>query len=162
MTRKLFGTDGMRGVANLEPMTGATVMRLGMAIAARLRQPGRHTRIAIGKDTRLSGYMFESALAAGIAPHRRGDERDAGRRQRAGQPHIGAHRDDAGGERRLEHVARQPGVLADRDPRVAAGLAQPRGDRHAEPHHGGAGHRLEVRDAANAVGAEQGTTVGHR
>jgi phosphoglucosamine mutase len=62
----LFGTDGMRGVANLEPMTGATVMRLGMAIAARLRQPGRHTRIAIGKDTRLSGYMFESALAAGI------------------------------------------------------------------------------------------------
>ncbi len=66
MTRTLFGTDGMRGVANLEPMTGVTVQRLGMAIAARLRQPGRHTRIAIGKDTRLSGYMFESALAAGI------------------------------------------------------------------------------------------------
>ncbi|HEY3804687.1 MAG TPA: phosphoglucosamine mutase [Kofleriaceae bacterium] len=66
MTRTLFGTDGMRGVANLEPMTGSTVQRLGMAIAARLRQPGRHTRIAIGKDTRLSGYMFESALAAGI------------------------------------------------------------------------------------------------
>jgi phosphoglucosamine mutase len=66
VTRKLFGTDGMRGVANTEPMTGATVTRLGMAIAARLRQPGRHTRIAIGKDTRLSGYMFESALAAGI------------------------------------------------------------------------------------------------
>ena len=66
MTRTLFGTDGMRGVANLEPMTGGTVQRLGMAIAARLRQPGRHTRIAIGKDTRLSGYMFESALAAGI------------------------------------------------------------------------------------------------
>ena len=66
MTRTLFGTDGMRGVANIEPMTGETVMRLGMAIASRLRQPGRHTRIAIGKDTRLSGYMFESALAAGI------------------------------------------------------------------------------------------------
>jgi phosphoglucosamine mutase len=64
--RTLFGTDGMRGVANVAPMTGETVMRLGMAIAARLRQPGRHTRIAIGKDTRLSGYMFESALAAGI------------------------------------------------------------------------------------------------
>src|SRR3954454_10392465 len=64
--RSLFGTDGMRGVANLEPMTPHTVMRLGMAIAARLRQPGRHTRIVIGKDTRLSGYMFESALAAGI------------------------------------------------------------------------------------------------
>jgi phosphoglucosamine mutase len=65
-TRSLFGTDGMRGVANLEPMTSATVMRLGMAVAARLRQPGRHTRIVIGKDTRLSGYMFESALASGI------------------------------------------------------------------------------------------------
>src|SRR5215813_2725631 len=64
--RLLFGTDGVRGVANLEPMTSGTVMRLGMAIAARLRQPGRHTRIAIGKDTRLSGYMFESALAAGV------------------------------------------------------------------------------------------------
>jgi len=64
--RTLFGTDGMRGVANLEPMTSATVMRLGMAIARRLRQAGRHTRIAIGKDTRLSGYMFESALASGI------------------------------------------------------------------------------------------------
>jgi phosphoglucosamine mutase len=64
--RKLFGTDGVRGVANLEPMTSETVMRLGMAVAARLEQPGRHTRIVIGKDTRLSGYMFESALAAGI------------------------------------------------------------------------------------------------
>ena len=64
--RRLFGTDGVRGVANLEPMTGPTVMRLGMAVAARLKQPGRHTRIVIGKDTRLSGYMFESALASGI------------------------------------------------------------------------------------------------
>ena len=64
--RRLFGTDGVRGVANLEPMTGDTVMRLGMAVAARLRQPGRHTRIVIGKDTRLSGYMFETALASGI------------------------------------------------------------------------------------------------
>ena len=64
--RKYFGTDGMRGVANTAPMTSETVTRLGMAIAARLRAPGRHTRIAIGKDTRLSGYMFESALASGI------------------------------------------------------------------------------------------------
>ena len=47
-------------------MIGATVMKLGMAVAARLRQQGRHTRIVIGKDTRLSGYMFESALASGI------------------------------------------------------------------------------------------------
>ncbi|HET6614036.1 MAG TPA: phosphoglucosamine mutase [Kofleriaceae bacterium] len=64
--RKLFGTDGIRGVANLEPMTTETVTRLGMAVAARLLQSGRHTRIVIGKDTRLSGYMFETAMAAGI------------------------------------------------------------------------------------------------
>jgi phosphoglucosamine mutase len=64
--RRLFGTDGVRGVANLEPMTGDVVMRLGMAVAARLRQGNRHTRIVIGKDTRLSGYMFETALASGI------------------------------------------------------------------------------------------------
>jgi phosphoglucosamine mutase len=66
MTRKLFGTDGVRGVANTEPMTAETVMKLGMAVAARLRQPGRHTRIVIGKDTRLSGYLFETAMASGI------------------------------------------------------------------------------------------------
>jgi phosphoglucosamine mutase len=66
MRRKLFGTDGVRGVANVEPMTCETVARLGMAVADRLRQSGRHARIVIGKDTRLSGYMFESALAAGI------------------------------------------------------------------------------------------------
>ena len=66
MRRKLFGTDGVRGVANVEPMTCETVARLGMAVAARLRKSGRHARIVIGKDTRLSGYMFESALAAGI------------------------------------------------------------------------------------------------
>jgi len=64
--RRLFGTDGVRGVANVAPMTGETVMRLGMAVAARLRQAQRHTRIVIGKDTRLSGYMFETALASGI------------------------------------------------------------------------------------------------
>ncbi|MCE9578319.1 MAG: phosphoglucosamine mutase [Deltaproteobacteria bacterium] len=64
--RRLFGTDGVRGVANVAPMTGDVVMRLGMAVAARLRQGNRHTRIVIGKDTRLSGYMFETALASGI------------------------------------------------------------------------------------------------
>lgn len=65
-SRKLFGTDGVRGVANEAPMTAETVQRLGMAIAARLAQVGRHDRIVIGKDTRLSGYLFEQALASGI------------------------------------------------------------------------------------------------
>jgi phosphoglucosamine mutase len=64
--RKYFGTDGVRGVANIEPMTSETVTRLGMAVAAHLRQPGRKPRIVIGKDTRLSGYMFETAMATGI------------------------------------------------------------------------------------------------
>lgn len=67
-SRKYFGTDGIRGIANVEPMTSETVTRLGMAVAARLRQstPGRAPRIVIGKDTRLSGYMFETAMATGI------------------------------------------------------------------------------------------------
>lgn len=65
--RKLFGTDGIRGVANVEPMTVEMMVKLGRAAAHafKRRSGGRH-RIVIGKDTRLSGYMLETALAAGI------------------------------------------------------------------------------------------------
>ena len=65
--RKLFGTDGVRGRANTHPMTAEVALSLGQAIAHVFRGTGagRH-RILIGKDTRLSGYMFEDALAAGI------------------------------------------------------------------------------------------------
>lgn len=64
--RKLFGTDGVRGVANLEPMTSETAMQLGRAAAHLfMRRAGRH-QIVIGKDTRVSGYMLESALISGI------------------------------------------------------------------------------------------------
>ncbi|MCA9623523.1 MAG: phosphoglucosamine mutase, partial [Myxococcales bacterium] len=72
-TRKLFGTDGIRGVANQHPMTPEVALRLGKAItyvAARRSghgaAQGRKPRILIGKDTRLSGYMLETALSAGI------------------------------------------------------------------------------------------------
>jgi phosphoglucosamine mutase len=64
--RKLFGTDGIRGVANQDPMTAEVSLRLGQAVAQRFRHPERPGRIVIGKDTRLSGYMLESALQAGI------------------------------------------------------------------------------------------------
>src|SRR3954470_19378369 len=64
--RKLFGTDGIRGVANQFPVTVEVAMRLGRAVAERFRHPSRPGRIVIGKDTRLSGYMLESALEAGI------------------------------------------------------------------------------------------------
>ena len=65
--RQLFGTDGVRGTANVHPMTAETVLALGQAAAHvfRSKPVGRH-RIVIGKDTRLSGYLFEDALAAGI------------------------------------------------------------------------------------------------
>ncbi len=70
--RKLFGTDGVRGVANIEPVTAETALKLGRAAAhvfkSRAPTPkghGRH-KIVIGKDTRLSGYMLENAIAAGI------------------------------------------------------------------------------------------------
>ncbi len=66
MTRKYFGTDGIRGLTNAAPMTAATAMRVGMAAGAYfLRGQHRH-RVLIGKDTRLSGYMLESALVAGF------------------------------------------------------------------------------------------------
>lgn len=72
--RQLFGTDGIRGVANEYPMTAEIAVRLGQALAHHFRKSRNgggtrqhsSTRILIGKDTRISGYMFESALAAGM------------------------------------------------------------------------------------------------
>lgn len=64
--RKIFGTDGVRGVANVHPMTSDMALQLGRAIAHVFRNGGRHHGIVIGKDTRLSGYMLETALASGI------------------------------------------------------------------------------------------------
>ncbi|MEO1273626.1 MAG: phosphoglucosamine mutase, partial [Myxococcota bacterium] len=64
--KKLFGTDGIRGIANRYPMTAQMAVRLGQAVAHHFKHRNRRTRILVGKDTRLSGYMFESALAAGI------------------------------------------------------------------------------------------------
>ncbi len=64
--RKLFGTDGVRGVANQEPMTSEMALRIGRAAAHVFRDSSRQHRIVIGKDTRLSGYMIESALTSGL------------------------------------------------------------------------------------------------
>jgi phosphoglucosamine mutase len=66
MTRKLFGTDGIRGRANSEPMTAETALKVAMATAAQFHRDGHHFTVVIGKDTRLSGYMIESALTAGF------------------------------------------------------------------------------------------------
>ncbi|AAP05530.1 phosphoglucosamine mutase [Chlamydia caviae] len=65
--KQLFGTDGIRGRANYEPMTVELSVLLGKAVAGVLqeRKPGKH-RVVVGKDTRLSGYMFENALVAGL------------------------------------------------------------------------------------------------
>ena len=66
MTR-LFGTDGVRGTANMAPMTAETALRIGAAVGRYFRRDGGSAhRVVIGKDTRLSGYMFESALTAGL------------------------------------------------------------------------------------------------
>ncbi len=66
MARRFFGTDGIRGVANVDPMTGELAMQLGRAIAHLFKEAKGKHRIVIGKDTRLSGYMLETALASGI------------------------------------------------------------------------------------------------
>ena len=66
MTRKLFGTDGIRGTANKTPMTAETALRVGMATAAHFTRGDHRHRVVIGKDTRLSGYMLEPALTSGF------------------------------------------------------------------------------------------------
>lgn len=67
MSRKLFGTDGVRGRANSHPMTAEMALRLGAAAGRYFRRDGRNRhRVVIGKDTRLSGYMLENALTAGL------------------------------------------------------------------------------------------------
>ncbi|MCC7252065.1 MAG: phosphoglucosamine mutase, partial [Hyphomicrobium sp.] len=66
MTRRYFGTDGIRGLANKHPMTSEVALKVGMA-AGKLFQNGSHRhRVVIGKDTRLSGYMLEAALMSGF------------------------------------------------------------------------------------------------
>ncbi len=67
MTRKLFGTDGVRGRANTYPMTADLALKIGAAAGRHFRRDGSPAhRVVIGKDTRLSGYMFENALTAGF------------------------------------------------------------------------------------------------
>ena len=64
--QKLFGTDGIRGEANQYPMDGAFVFSVGQALACVMRNLNPNPRVVIGRDTRISGPMIESALAAGL------------------------------------------------------------------------------------------------
>jgi phosphoglucosamine mutase len=66
MTRNLFGTDGIRGLTNSDPMTAEMALRVGMAAGAHFQRGDHRHRVVIGKDTRLSGYMMESAMVAGF------------------------------------------------------------------------------------------------
>ena len=67
MLTKLFGTDGIRGRANQYPITPEVTLRIGQAISRVLRSHGaNHNRVIIGKDTRISGYMLETALTSGL------------------------------------------------------------------------------------------------
>src|ERR1700732_2010457 len=66
MTRKLFGTDGIRGTANSEPMTPETALKVAMAVGECFQNGAHKHLVVIGKDTRLSGYMLEPALTAGF------------------------------------------------------------------------------------------------
>src|SRR5262245_55390395 len=72
VNKKLFGTDGVRGTANVEPVTAETALKLGRAAAHVFKSLGNQSslhggrKIVIGKDTRLSGYMLENALSSGV------------------------------------------------------------------------------------------------
>jgi phosphoglucosamine mutase len=66
-TRSLFGTDGIRGVANVHPMTPELALALGRAVTFVAGRGRSHApRVLVGKDTRLSGYMLETAIASGV------------------------------------------------------------------------------------------------
>ncbi len=67
MTRRYFGTDGIRGTVGQAPITADFMLKLGWAAGQVLRREKGRTRVLIGKDTRISGYMFESALEAGLS-----------------------------------------------------------------------------------------------
>ena len=62
----LFGTDGIRGITNKAPMTSEIALKVGQAVGYLSKRKGTHARVIIGKDTRLSGYMLESAIASGV------------------------------------------------------------------------------------------------
>ena len=66
MTRKYFGTDGIRGTVGQAPITPDFVLRLAHAVGRVLKQTEAHPTVLIGKDTRISGYMLESALESGF------------------------------------------------------------------------------------------------
>ena len=66
MARIYFGTDGIRGLTNMSPMTAAMAMKVGMAAGAHFLRGDHKHRVVIGKDTRLSGYMLENAMVAGF------------------------------------------------------------------------------------------------
>lgn len=66
MSKRLFGTDGLRGQVNIFPMTAEIALRLGLAAGSYFRNGKQRHKVIIGKDTRLSGYVFESALTAGL------------------------------------------------------------------------------------------------
>ena len=66
MTRKYFGTDGIRGRANSQPMTAEIAMKVGMAAGVSFQRGSHRHRVVIGKDTRISGYMLENAMVAGF------------------------------------------------------------------------------------------------
>lgn len=67
MTRKYFGTDGVRGTVNKFPMTAEIALKIGMAVGAKFTDGNHRHRVVIGKDTRLSGYVIEPALTSGLA-----------------------------------------------------------------------------------------------
>jgi phosphoglucosamine mutase len=69
VSKKLFGTDGVRGVANSEPVTAGSALRLGQAAGRALVKEESYPTVVIGRDTRASGEMLESAVAAGLASH---------------------------------------------------------------------------------------------
>jgi hypothetical protein len=150
-------------------------MRTALPMApASARPPLAHAALEIGLDLvgqleAVGGEDLDAVVLirvvrradddARVGAHRRRDERDPGRRQRPHEQDVGARRDDARLQRRLEHVARQARVLADDDAPGPRRVTEPLRDRLAQPQRDLGGHGILVGDTADAVGAEEASFV---
>ena len=146
---------------------------LGAAEAAGRREPLAQAvldvRLDLGLDrvgqlVAVAGEQLDSVVGEGVVRGRdhdpeigaqaAGEDRDRRRWHRTGENHVHAHRDEAGGQRRLDEVAREPRVLADDDAMAVLATDEVVSRRHADPKRGLGGHRFGVRGAANAVGTK--------
>ena len=148
----LGAADRLAGLAHRQGALFEQRLDLGLGLVGELEAVGAEDLDAVVVVRIVAGADHD----AGVGAHADREVRDRGRRDRAAQDHAAAHRADPRGERRLDHVAREPRVLADHDARdVALAAARDERDRAAQLERELGRHGRLVRDAADPVGSEE-------